>query len=186
MQTNTIEIVVCCFALYKCDTMGPGKPGSIFSEGNYTHKTSRWVLYSPSWYTYKDGLWSVTVVIGRLRVLFRLLTRQGAEGAQRDLGPFCFVRRTMVSRSARCEMCYELVGDNGYEVWEDYSVYCHNPDWCIPGGTCWEKRICEDVPEMKPWLWLLFECEGCQPDEFGECSCNSRPLGNLEERKRDV
>lgn len=79
----------------------------------------------------------------------------------------------MVSRSARCELCYEMVGEDSYRIEEDYSVYCHHPDWVIPGGTCWEKRVVEDVPEMEPWLWLLFECDGCEPDpETQECTCS--------------
>lgn len=79
----------------------------------------------------------------------------------------------MVAKSARCELCFEIIDENAFEIWEDRSVYCHNPDWVIPGGTCWEKRVVEDIPEMEPWLWLAFECDGCEPDENGECTCTS-------------
>lgn len=80
----------------------------------------------------------------------------------------------MVSKNARCEMCFEIVDENACEIWEDYSFYCHNNDWSIPGGTCFEKRIVEDVPEMEPWLWLGFECDGdCIITEEGECSCTN-------------
>lgn len=79
----------------------------------------------------------------------------------------------MVSKSARCELCFEMVGEGFYEIREDRSVYCHFDSSNLPGGSCWEKRVCEDVPEMEPWLWLLFECDGCEPDENGECQCTA-------------
>lgn len=67
-----------------------------------------------------------------------------------------------------------MVGENFYEVKEDHSVYCHNNDWVIPGGTCWEKRAVEDFPEWEPLLWWGFECDGCRGDpETGECVCTS-------------
>lgn len=80
----------------------------------------------------------------------------------------------MVSKSARCELCYEIIdGDNWNEIEEDYSVYCHNVEWSIPGGTCFEKRVCEDFPECKEWLYYGFTCDGCEVDQFGECICTS-------------
>lgn len=80
----------------------------------------------------------------------------------------------MVSKNARCELCFEIVDENSCEIWEDRSVYCHNPDWIIPGGTCWEKRVVEDAPEMEPWLWYGFDCDGCELDpDTQECTCTS-------------
>lgn len=79
-----------------------------------------------------------------------------------------------------CALCYEDLDENSYEAWEETPqdgmivfLYCHNPDWVIPGGTCWEKRVLEDFPECEEWLYYGFECEGCTPDEWGECTCTT-------------
>lgn len=80
----------------------------------------------------------------------------------------------MVSKSARCGLCLEIVdGNNWNEIEEDRAIYCSNSDWVIPGGTCWEKRVVEDTPEMEPWLWLAFECDGCSPGNDQECVCTN-------------
>lgn len=75
--------------------------------------------------------------------------------------------------SDECGMCGELVDDNNWnEIEEDCAIYCNNSDWDISGGTCWEQRVCEDVPEMLAWLYYGFDCAGCIPDEeTGECCC---------------
>lgn len=79
-----------------------------------------------------------------------------------------------------CGFCDEEVDWNSYRVeeWKDQGVthstyYCHNPDWIIYGGTCWEQRVIEDLPECEEWLYYGFECDGCIPDEWGECTCTS-------------
>lgn len=76
----------------------------------------------------------------------------------------------MVSWSARCDWCDEMTHGEFYKIEED-KIYCHNPDWVIPEGTCWEQRVCWDFPEFIPWLEWGFECAGCEPTEEGECTC---------------
>lgn len=75
-----------------------------------------------------------------------------------------------ISRSARCDLCYEEMWGECYKQ-EDDKWYCHNPDWIIEEGTCWEQRVCEDFPEFVEWLAWGFECAGCEGDENGECIC---------------
>lgn len=79
-----------------------------------------------------------------------------------------------------CGLCGEELDWNSFKIeeWEEdgylHSVYyCHNVDWVIPGGTCWEQRVVEDFPEFEEWLYYGFECDGCEPDEWGECTCTS-------------
>jgi hypothetical protein len=75
-----------------------------------------------------------------------------------------------VNRS--CSWCFEEVGEDCFKVEED-CVYCHNVDWVVAGGTCWERRVVQDVVEMEEWLWYGFECSGCEVDDSGECTCTS-------------
>lgn len=71
-----------------------------------------------------------------------------------------------------------LFAAGSYEV-EDGIWYCHNPDWVVQGGTCWEQRVVElcKVSEFSEWLEYGFECDGCEVDENGECTCTG-PSGN--------
>ncbi len=78
--------------------------------------------------------------------------------------------------SNRCGACGEIVdSDNWNEIKEDCAIYCHNVDWSIPGGSCWEQRVIEDFPECKELLHYGFNCDGCQVDSNGECTCTSLP-----------
>lgn len=81
-----------------------------------------------------------------------------------------------------CGFCDELIylNDGNWKLIEEYSrgdeediFYCHNEEWDIEGGTCWQKRVVIDFPEMEPWLWYGFGCAGCEGDENGECCCTN-------------
>lgn len=73
-----------------------------------------------------------------------------------------------------CDWCNEETWGEYYKQEED-KIYCHNSDWCIPEGSCWEQRVCVDFPEFEEWLQYGFTCDGCTPDEEGECTCTSQP-----------
>ena len=73
-----------------------------------------------------------------------------------------------------CGWCaMPLFAAGSYEIEEDGEWYCHNPDWVVAGGTCWEQRVVElcGVVEFSEWLEYGFECDGCEVDENGECTC---------------
>lgn len=68
-----------------------------------------------------------------------------------------------------CGLCGdELESENWNDI--DGVPYCHNSDWTIYEGTCWEQVIVAGTP-MEEWLTLCWECDGCEPDESGECTC---------------
>lgn len=96
-----------------------------------------------------------------------LLCDEGGNMSKRDITiPYCGLCYDQLEPG----FCNEVEGDDGPDmpsVW-----YCHHEDWDIPGGTCWQKRVCEDFPEMEPWLYYGFECAGCEGDEeTGDCIC---------------
>lgn len=79
----------------------------------------------------------------------------------------------MTLDSEYCQWCgEELYLESSFKV-EPEGWYCHNSDWVIDGGTCWEQRVCVDFPEFEEWLEYGFECSGCEVDENGECTCTS-------------
>lgn len=78
-----------------------------------------------------------------------------------------------MENSEVCQWCaMPLFAEGSYEI-EEEGWFCHNPDWVVQGGTCWEQKVCEDEEEMEEWLEYGFECDGCEPDSEGECTCLS-------------
>ena len=77
-------------------------------------------------------------------------------------------------RLDNCQWCALPLSADGYKIEED-GWYCHNPDWVVSGGTCWEQRVVElcGVSEFKEWLEYGFECSGCVVTEEGECTCTA-------------
>lgn len=76
-----------------------------------------------------------------------------------------------MNRTERCQWCgMPLFSGDCYKIEKD-GWYCHNVDWVVLGGTCWEQRICADFPEFLEWLEYGFECFGCVVTEEGECTC---------------
>lgn len=71
-----------------------------------------------------------------------------------------------------CQLCLEELSDGNWSEIDGW-LYCHNQDWVIPGGTCWEQRAVQDFMEWEPLLWYGFDCSGCEVDSDGECTCTS-------------
>lgn len=71
-----------------------------------------------------------------------------------------------------CDWCGGELLEDCYRVESD-GWYCHNSDWVVYGGTCWEQRVVVDFPECVEWLEYGFECDGCEVDSEGECTCTA-------------